>query len=397
MKKFDITLENPLNVSAEKPKTIGRILFDDLPGRHDDDLIILSHVETEFTQVGLQKLRSIVSNLLLDFARHGIGRGETVVLLNFPGCNEMYTALLFLALATRGSRVFMPMFSETAEFDRWLEVADVKHIILPRGEVMSLEGHDKEKGSVGAIAKIAESRTIPLLDIISDFGFMENIGKKDIPGQTLSGEALASIQQVQPSDEALIITTSGTTGRSKLVVYTHEAYWSNCMAWQQAGFYDKDLLGGTGFTPMFTHTMGIRAFLNALYTGSPVCIIITEWFTRKPETVRYLLLKMKPAHITGGPAVYNAFLELYRLYPELKSTLSPHLKTLVSSGAGYNPDTAREVFDAIGLQLHNAFGTTETQQVFSTLLSKSSIFGHGLLPLGNLLPGVSVGLICSDS
>ena len=397
MKKFDIYLENPLDVSASKPWTIGRMLFDELPGRDENDRIILSHVETNYTEVTLRRLRFTVSNLLSDFTRHGIDRGETVVLLNFPGCNEMYTALLFLALTTRGCRVFMPMFSETVEFDRWLEVADARHIILPEGEVMSLEGHDKEKESVKAIRKISESRMIPVLDLLADFGFIEDIRASKIHGKPVSDEVLTALQQVVPTDEALIITTSGTTGRSKLVVYTHEAYWLNCLAWQQAGFYEKESLGGTGFTPLFTHTMGIRAFLNALWTGSPVCLIITEWFTRKPETVRYLLLKMKPAHITGGPAVYNAFLELYRLYPELKSTLSPYLKTLISSGAGYNPATAKEVFDGIGLQLHNAFGTTETQQVFSTLLSNDGIFGHGLLPLGNPLPGVSAGLVRSDT
>ncbi len=397
MKKFDITLESPLHVSAEKIKTIGQILYDDLPGREENGRIILSHVDTKYTEVSLQQLRFIVANLLKDFTRHGISYRETVVLLNFPGCNEMYTALLFLALTTRGCRVFMPMFSETAEFDHWLEAANVKHIILPEGEVMSLEGHDKEKDSVKSIRRIASSGKIPVLDILADFGFMENLPEKCLPDEPMTEEVITALHQVQPSDEALIITTSGTTGRSKLVVYTHEAYWLNCMAWQEAGFYAQDLLGGTGFTPMFMHTMGIRAFLNALWTGSPVCLIITEWFTRKPETVRYLLIKMKPAHITGGPAVYNAFLELYRLYPELKSTLSPYLKTLVSSGAGYNSTTAQEVFNAIGLQLHNAFGTTETQQVFSTLLSKPGIFGHGLLPLGNPLPGVSAGLIRSEA
>ena len=394
---FDKILENPIHLGEESPETIGRMLFNDLPGRSEDDLIILSHVETKYTEVSLRRLRFIVSELVEDFSRHGILCGETVALLNFPGCNEMYTALFFLALATKGCRVFLPMFSETTEFGHWLEVASVKHVILPVGEVMSLEGHDKEKDCVNVISRIAESRMIPLLDTCSDFNAIENVGRDPIPDRMVTSEVLASLQQVLPSDEALVITTSGTTGRSKLVVYTHEAYWLNCKAWQQAGFYHEELLGGTGFTPMFTHTMGVRAFLNALWTGSPVCLIITEWFTRKPETVRYLLLKMKPAHITGGPAVYNAFLELYRIYPELKSALAPHLKTLVSSGAGFNPATAREVFDAIGLRLHNALGTTETQQVFSTLPDKQSDPGEGLVPLGNPLPGVTAGLVASDA
>ena len=200
-----------------------------------------------------------------------------------------------------------------------------------------------------------------------------------------------------PDDEILIVSTSGTSGHSRLLVYTHKAYFLNCFSWELAGFYKPDLLGGKGFTPLFTHTMGIRAFINALWTGVPVCLIITDWFIEKPEIVRYLLLKMKPEHITGGPAVYNAFIELFRMFPELKSEISAHFKTLVSSGARYNPATSNEVLTATGLRLHNAFGTTETQQVTSTLLSSRSVFEEGRTPLGKPLPGVSIGLIKTDT
>jgi long-subunit acyl-CoA synthetase (AMP-forming) len=105
---------------------------------------------------------------------------------------------------------------------------------------------------------------------------------------------------------------------------------------------------------------------------------------------------MNPEHITGGPAVYKTFLELFRVYPELKSVISNNLKTLISSGAPYDPSTASEVFNATGLFLHNAYGTTETQQVFSTLLSDPSSYNNDRIPLGHPLPGVSVGLIRID-
>jgi len=198
MKKFDIVLENPIDLHSEKPKTIGQILFEDRPGRNENDLIILSHIDTKYTEISLRRLRFIVSNLLADFKRQGITHGDTVVLLNFSGCNEMYTALLFLALATNGCRVFLPMFSETTEFENWLEMANVKHIIVPEGEVMSLEGHDKDKDSVKRIRKIAEKRKIPLLDIISVFGLAENILFNTISGQPETDEVLTSLKKAVP-------------------------------------------------------------------------------------------------------------------------------------------------------------------------------------------------------
>ncbi len=381
-RSFDLLFENPLDKRDLPPETIGKILFDRLPHRKEECNIILSHFENNYIEISLQRLRYIVSRLLISFDRKQILKGQTVIVLTFNGCNEMITALFFIALAARGCRTFMPMYSESEEFSGWMDQTKTEHVILPLNEVLSLDGHDREKSEIREIEKLVSQRKINIWDTLQDFGISEMFSEPfSISGQEdLLPEK--GIEKVSPDDDVLIVTTSGSSGRSRLVVYSHEAYFFNCLSWEQAGFYRKEILGGHGFTPLLTHTMGIRALVNALWTGSPVCLIITEWFISKPETVRYLLLKMMPEHITGGPAVYNIFLELFRVFPEIKTLIGSNLKTLVSSGAGYDPVTATEVFNATGLRLNNAFGTTETQQVFSTLLSSSSVFRGNMIPLG---------------
>jgi acetylornithine/succinyldiaminopimelate/putrescine aminotransferase/acyl-coenzyme A synthetase/AMP-(fatty) acid ligase len=395
-KQFDLVIENPVHFTDKPVKTIGQILFTPLDGRDENCNIILSHIENDYTEISLFKLRRIVKSLISDFKNKDIHKGETVILLTFNGCNEMFTAIYFLALASMGCRVFMPMYSETLEFSAWVDLSHATHIILPEGEVMSLEGHEKEKSAVKEIKNIASNSGVKIWDNVSDFDLMELMRSES---KISSSQFVITDDMLtkNPDDEVLIVTTSGSSGQSRLVVYNHKSYFLNCLAWEKAGFYNPDKLGGTGFTPLFTHTMGIRAFINALWTGAPVCLIITEWFIEKPEIVRYLLLNMKPAHITGGPAVYNAFIELFRLYPELKSELRRHFKTLVSSGAPYNPVTSKEIMNITGLHLHNAFGMTETQQIFSTLLSPPTVFQTGMIPLGKPLPGVSIGLKKSDT
>jgi acetylornithine/succinyldiaminopimelate/putrescine aminotransferase/predicted amino acid dehydrogenase/acyl-coenzyme A synthetase/AMP-(fatty) acid ligase len=394
---FDLVFENPLDKGRHPLKTIGNILFSKLPGRKEESKIILSHFENQYVEISLGRLRSIILRLLRSFNEKGISRGQTVILLTFQGCNEMITALIFIALAAKGCRTFLPMYSEAEEFSEWIDMTHSEHVILPQNEVRSLEGHEREKSEIEEIRDIADQKRLKIWDNLTDFGIdAEFSGSlQSFPeSETFSDN---EFNNVNPSDDVLIVTTSGTSGRSRLVVYTHEAYYLNCLAWGKAGFYDKNVLGGAGFTPLLTHTMGIRALINALWTGEPVCLIITEWFITKPETVRYLLLKMKPEHITGGPAVFNTFLEFFRVFPELKALISNNLKTLVSSGAAYDNMTAGEVYNATGMRLHNAFGTTETQQVFSTLLSTSNVFNESMIPLGNPLPGVSIGLMRSDS
>lgn len=395
-RSFDLVFENPLNKRNLPPVTIGKILFDKLPHRNEECNIILSHFENNYIEISLQRFRYIVSRLLISFERKQILKGQTVIVLTFNGCNEMITALFFIALATRGCRTFMPMYSESEEFSGWIDQTKTEHVILPLNEVLSLDGHDREKSEIREIEKLVSQKKINIWDTLQDFGISEMFTE---PFRISGQEDLLpekGIEEASPGDDVLIVTTSGSSGRSRLVVYSHEAYFFNCLSWEQAGFYRKEILGGHGFTPLLTHTMGIRALINALWTGSPVCLIITEWFISKPETVRYLLLKMMPEHITGGPAVYNIFLELFRVFPEIKTLIGSNLKTLVSSGAEYDPVTATEVFNATGLRLNNAFGTTETQQIFSTLLSSSSVFRSNMIPLGDPLPGVKIGLVKVD-
>jgi hypothetical protein len=52
---------------------------------------------------------------------------------------------------------------------------------------------------------------------------------------------------------------------------------------------------------------------------------------------------MKPAHIIGGPAMFNAMIELYRYFPELKQSLSRTLKAFISIGAPFAKETARQL------------------------------------------------------
>ncbi len=394
---FDIIIETPIYTSGQSIKTLGEILFKPLAGRDEDCHIILSHFENEYIEISLVRLRFIVRNLLQYFKKNEILKGQTVAVICFQGCNEMITALYFIALASMGCRVFLPMYFETAEFSEWIDQTHLAHIILPGDEIMSLDSHEREKSACQAVQKAAFGRGLKIWDSLKDFNLLELLRR---PEQGLINSEIVGIEDqyiVMPDDEVLIVSTSGTSGHSRLLVYTHRSYFLNCLSWEQAGFFNPDLLGGKGFTPLFTHTMGIRAFINALWTGVPVCLITTEWFIEKPEIVRYLLLKMKPDHITGGPAVYNALIEMFRIYPELKWEIGAHFKTLVSSGARYNPAISNEIMAATRLRLHNAFGTTETQQVTSTLLSSRSVFDEGRTPLGKPLPGVSIGLIKTDT
>jgi acetylornithine/succinyldiaminopimelate/putrescine aminotransferase/predicted amino acid dehydrogenase/acyl-coenzyme A synthetase/AMP-(fatty) acid ligase len=391
---FDRILGSDLDLSVLPVPNLAALLFRPLVHRDEGSEVIISHDGPAIVRVSLRRLRFVAARMFGEFRKKGIRPGTTVLLASVSGGNEMFTALTFTALAAYGVRTLLPMFVETGPLEEWIDLAGCAAVIVPERDIASLDGHDKEKTIVRDIKAAALRKGLPCYDPLEDLGLRNGLyadmpdAAPDAPPDPEVEEAIAATTS---ETEALVLTTSGSSGRSKLVVYEQGAFIRNCMSWQEAGFYAPDKLGGRGFTPLFTHSMGIRAYFNALWTGSPVCLINTEWFEEKPETVRYFLLRMMPEHVTGGPAVYHLLLELMRNFPEMKDRLKASLKTVVMSGARDEGRTAKAVRSALGLSLHNAFGMTETQQVLSTMLFDDAT-GDDRKSLGRPLPGVAVGL-----
>jgi len=391
-KEHEIIIPSAKQLPKLNVKNLAELIFKSLDHRDENSEIILSHDDKDFVRIRLKHYRYILLRLYTLFIQKGFRSGDTILLANISGNNELPVALLFSALSSFGIRVLLPMFMESHELDSWIQVTHCRAVIYPALEILSLKHHKKEKSVINEIKQIAKNRNVPVFDQ-SDFHIYDLIQKSGTSTSVETDQILKNIlNNTNENSEALIITTSGSTGASRLVVYEQGAFLKSCLSWQCAGFFEPDRFSGRGFTPLFTHTMGIRTFFNALWTGKPVCLINTEWFTEKPETVRYLLMRMKPEHMTGGPAAFRLLLEMMRLFPELKTNLIPHMKAMVSSGAVLNPDISSEIKSIFNIDIFNAFGTTETQQVLSSMLMPETE-PDSRVSLGNPLPGVVLKLM----
>lgn len=385
---FNFNLKDSGFLTQEK-YTIRDIIFQQLPLRSETSIVILGHQNEELVKIKIHELRAIICRLAETIKEKKLAKGDTIMLASFYSSNELANALLFSAFTCLGIRVFIPIYPEVDEFEYWHNLTHFKSVIIPYKETSNQKGHDREKEIIHSLAELCQQKHIPFLDAYDDFGIPLLL-------QKLKENKLGKVQDlifsgdVTTETEAVIFTTSGTSGKSKLVVYNQGAFSISCQAWQEAGLFDPGLCGNVGFTPLFTHTIGIRNFINALWTGHPVCILVVDWFLNKPEEARYLLLRMKPGHIVGGPALFNMLNDFFRQFPELKISLRKDLKTLISIGAPYNLSTARQIKTALGLELFNAFGTTETQLVLLNKPGKENAFDYE--SLGSALPGVKIKL-----
>ena len=251
--------------------TLPEMLFRNIPGRENTDQVLMGHLGKHMITLTLEELRSLVLFLQPYFEKEGIVRGSTVIVISLPGTTEIMTAIYFIALACRGARVCMPLQCSPKELGNWIIQTEASHAILPTMEINDLEGHELEKNQLLNYKEIFNQYLVQCLDNVSSFPLYHAL-ISDAYHTLDHSEWERELGHVSPFDEAVIVATSGSTGKSRLVVYDHNALTLGCKAWNQAGLYNEDKMGGSSFTPMVAHTMGIRGIVNAIWSGEPACL-----------------------------------------------------------------------------------------------------------------------------
>jgi acyl-CoA synthetase (AMP-forming)/AMP-acid ligase II len=152
-----------------------------------------------------------------------------------------------------------------------------------------------------------------------------------------------------PDDDALVLLTSGTTGRPKGVVETMANGWAKMQFFADAyapGPEDVHLL----YLPM-AHVFGLRLGLIALLTGGR--LVLMERFSREPAL--RLVADEQVTVLPGMPAHFTLLLEA--LDPSRHRVDS--LRWAVSAAANLPEVLARQLYDRLGVEILYVFGCSE--------------------------------------
>jgi len=203
---------------------------------------------------------------------------------------------------------------------------------------------------LGEGAKGAELAGVPVLAVMD--GGDATIERID--NLAFSYEPIPAIVPREPDDTAVILYTSGTTGKPKGAELTHLNVMMNVMtsAAQTFEIGPEDVV--LGCLPLF-HTFGQTCCMNtAFYVGATV--VLLPRFDGA-EALR-LLEDNKCTIFMGVPTMYVGLLEAAKT-----SDLRPQLKMALSGGAALPLavlDKFREVF---GSYIFEGYGLTETSPV----------------------------------
>jgi malonyl-CoA/methylmalonyl-CoA synthetase len=176
-------------------------------------------------------------------------------------------------------------------------------------------------------------------------------------------------------DLAAILYTSGTTGRSKGAMLTHDNLASNSLSlvdfWR---FTDKDVL--IHALPIY-HTHG-------LFVASNVTLFARASMIFLPKLDPELIIKLmaRATVLMGVPTFYTRLLQS----PNLTKESTAHMRLFISGSAPLLAETHREWFARTGHAVLERYGMTETNMNTSNPYDGERVPGA----VGQALPGVSV-------
>lgn len=237
-----------------------------------------------------------------------------------------------------------------------------------------LPPHLDERSIFGLMSKY-ESKTIVYSKTLEEkINAVMQIGKNFVYiNADETSEETAKMADVKGEDNAVIIFTGGTTGRSKGALLTHRSLMLNvrnaCLGIEQV--YNQKLL----LILPLTHVFGlVRNLLYSVATGTTmfICSVMKDMFK---DIAMY-----KPTVLVIVPAIADMALNLSKMFG--KNMFGDSVKLLIVGAAPTSSYIIEECLK-LGIKICQGYGLTETANLVS---------GN---PISNLKPG-SVGLPYPD-
>ncbi|GGQ42019.1 long-chain acyl-CoA synthetase [Couchioplanes caeruleus subsp. azureus] len=232
---------------------------------------------------------------------------------------------------------------------------------------------------------------------LADSGAVRVVADDQVLGRLRSGEGVAvpapslladdgpeaAADPPAATDLAVLLYTSGTSGRPKGAMLTHRALAANHDQLQRI---DPPVLGADDVVLLaipFFHAYGLNTGLGAV-AHHGACGVLVDRFD--PAESLALIAKHQVTAVLGVPSMYAA-------WSLAQGTGFGSVRTAVCGAAPLDPDTAARFAAATGRTIMVGYGLTETAPVLTTTaVSDRDKVGS----IGRPLPGISLLLRSAD-
>jgi long-chain acyl-CoA synthetase len=183
-------------------------------------------------------------------------------------------------------------------------------------------------------------------------------------------------------DLAVLLYTSGTSGRPKGAMLSHRALLANL---EQLSRIEPAVVAGADVVllvlPLF-HVYGLNAGLGMTVRAGATGVLAERF---DPVETLELVRRHRVTNIIGAPPMYVA----WSMLPEVGDAMRT-LRLAVSGAAPLPPEVLGAVHDATGHDIYEGYGLTETAPVLTTTLCSASPKPGSI---GRPIPGVQLRLV----
>lgn len=279
-------------------------------------------------------LRSLADKTVARLNELGVGRNDRVAIV-LPNSAEMAAA--FIAIGCGATTAPLNPAYRQEEFDFYLDDLKAKALVV-------------EEGSESPALAAAAERSIPILTLVSDESGPS--GNFHLEGESVGVIPKGGMAEVD--DVALVLHTSGTTSRPKIVPLTHE----NVTASARHIGKSLELVAEDrcmNVMPLF-HIHGlIAAVMSSLGAGASVhcapgfnALRVYSW-----------LDEIEPSWYTAVPTMHQAILSRAGRNAESVERARQNLRLVRSSSSSLPPQVMQELEDTFDVPVVEAYGMTE--------------------------------------
>ena len=279
-------------------------------------------------------LRELADTTVARLNELGVGRNDRVAIV-LPNSSEMAAA--FVTIGCGATTAPLNPAYRREEFDFYLDDLAAKALVV-------------EEGSESPALSAAQDRNIPVFTLIADE--RKCAGSFRLEGK--SAGAIAHAGMAEADDVALVLHTSGTTSRPKIVPLTQRNVTAS------AGHIAESLKlvaedRCMNIMPLF-HIHGlIAAVLSSLGAGASVhcapgfnALRVFSW-----------LDEIEPSWYTAVPTMHQAILSRASRNTESVEHARANLRLIRSSSSSLPPQVMKELEDTFDVPVVEAYGMTE--------------------------------------
>ena len=338
--------------------------------------------------VSYAQLASAAAQVQRHLAALGVERGDRVA-LSMPNVALM-PALYYGIVAAGAICVPLNPLLSGAELEYHLRDSGAKVLFAFAGTRLASEAPSTvpvKNGSVRCeICTGGEGSPVAPFDAPADSALSDAAPSAAVPAAAVPAAAVLEPVPVAASDPAIILYTSGTTGKPKGATLTHANILSNARSCVSVfGFTADDVIFGG--LPLF-HAFGQTVSMNAAFAASATVALLPR-FT--PDGALNLMERAVVSVLAAVPSMYVSLAAALEAEPERARSLRGRIRFGISGGSPLPAPVHSALKTLIECPVYEGYGLSETSPVVSF---NQAEFGMVLGSVGRVLPGVQVQVRC---